>query len=565
MRSNKLQVFALPVLESNASTTRMKKKLLWLTLTVALSARVLSAAQAHLHSDPNAKLGTVSFPISCSSAAQQAIEHGLALQHSFLFDEAEKQFHEATEKDPACAMAYWAEALGLYRPLAYRSTDSDMQQGWQWVRKAQALHAKTQRERDYIDALAVFYREDQNNAKRDGDKQSYETRNREFSQALGKIYQQYPEDHEAAVFYAMSLLTWGPDAEHPLINPQKAIAILNQVFHENPDHPGVAHYLIHAADAPQLAPLGLEAARRYAQIAPAAPHALHMPSHIFARLGLWQEDIQSNLASLAAARHPAGMHVGAENQVHAMEFLEYAYLQIGEDQQAAEMVRQQAVIGYDQVDKNLVDYLNRTRANSPAMYDLETRHWKEVTALQPDLKAESYNQAITYWTHAVAAGHLRDAAAARDAVNHNDAMIEETKRGPHAFRAEYMTTKRDEARAWLAFAEGKNDEAIQLLRAVAAKQDIEGKGEVELPAREMLADMLLEMGRPQDALIEYENSMKVDPNRFNGIYGAARAAELTHQVEKAATYYAQLLKNCDNGTHSDRSELAQARAFVTKK
>ena len=290
-----------------------------------------------------------------------------------------------------------------------------------------------------------------------------------------------------------------------------------------------------------------------------------MPSHIFARLGLWQEDIQSNLASLEAARHPAGMPVGAENQVHAMEFLEFVYLQIGEDKKAEEMVRQQAAIDYDQVDKNLVDYLNRTRAHSPAMYDLEMRHWKDAEALQPDAKAEPYNQAITYWAHAVAAGHLHDAAAARAAVNDYDAMLEETKRGPHAFRADYMTTKRDEAHAWLAFAEGRNDEAVRLLRAVADKQDVEGKGEVELPAREMLADMLLEMGRPQEALTEYENSMQVDPNRFNGLYGAGRAAELTHQPEKASTYYAQLLKNCDNGTHSDRPELAQARAFARKR
>lgn len=488
------------------------------------------------------------------------------MQHSFLFDEAEKQFHEAAEKDPACPMAYWAEALGLYRPLAYRPTDSDMKQGWEWVQKAQSMRAKTQRERDYIDALAVFDRDtEQSNNKQDKASRDYATRNREFSEAMEKIYKQYPEDHEAAVFYAISLLTWGPDVDHPLINPQKAIANLNQVFRENPNHPGVAHYLIHAADAPQLAPLGLEAARRYAQIAPAAPHALHMPSHTFARLGLWQEDIQSNLASLEAARHPAGMHVGAENQVHAMEFLEYAYLQIGEDKKAEEMVRQQAAIGYDQVDKNLVDYLNRTRAYSPAMYDLEMRHWKDAAALQPDPKAEPYNQAITYWAHAVAAGHLHDAAAARDAVNHYDAMVEETKRGPHAFRADYMTTKRDEAHAWLAFSEGRNDEAVRLLRAVAAKQDVEGKGEVELPAREMLADMLLEMARPQEALAEYEQSMKVDPNRFNGLYGAGRAAELTHQPEKAATYYAQLLKNCDNGAHSDRAELAQAETFLTRK
>ena len=311
-------------------------------------------------------------------------------------------------------------------------------------------------------------------------------------------------------------------------------------------------------------PLGLAAARRYAQIAPAAPHALHMPSHIFARLGLWQDDIQSNLASLEAARHPVSMHVGAEHQVHAMEFLEYAYLQIGADQKAEQMVREQATIGYDQVDKNLVDYLDRTRASSPAMYFLETRDWKSAAGLKPDIKAQPYNQAVTYWAHAVAAGHLRNAAAAREAVHQFDAMVDATKRGPQAFRAQRMEIKHDEASAWLAFTENRNDEALKLLRAVADKQDVEGKGEVELPAREMLADMLLEMGRPEDALTEYEKSLKTDPNRFNGLAGAAKAAELTHQPEKAKAYYAQLLKNCE-GQDSDRSELAQARSLLAAK
>jgi tetratricopeptide (TPR) repeat protein len=530
----------------------MKECLLPVGIALALMwGSGLRAEETHHHADAGEKLGTVSFLISCSPLEQHSVERGIALLHSFWFDEAQKQFEDAVQKDPQCAMAYWAEATGLYRPLAYRPSDSDLKQGWALIQKAQALHAKTQRERDYVDALAVFYR---------NDSRDYETRSREYSEAMEKVYRQYPADDEAAVFYALSLLTWGPDEDHPLINPEKAIDILNRVFEKNPNHPGVAHYLIHASDSPQLAPLGLAAARRYAQIAPAAPHALHMPSHIFARLGLWQDDIQSNLAALEAARNPVAMHVGAENQVHAMEFLEYAYLQLGADQKAEEMVREQAAIGYDQVDKNLVDYLDRTRANSPAMYFLETRDWKDAADLKPDAKAQPYNQAVTYWAHAVAAGHLHDAEAARDAVRQFDAMVEATKRGPHAFRAQYMEVKHDEAAAWLAFTENRNDEALKLLRAVANKQDVEGKGEVELPAREMLADMLLEMGRPDDAFTQYEQSLKTDPNRFNGLAGAAKAADLVHQSEKAKAYYAQLLKNCD-GQQSDRSELAQARSF----
>jgi tetratricopeptide (TPR) repeat protein len=535
----------------------MNKRLLSVGLGLVLaSGSGLWADEGHPHTDAGAKLGTISFPISCGSQEQKSIERGIALLHSFWFDEAQKQFEESVQNDPQCAMAYWADALGLYRPLAYRPSDSDMRQGWTLVQKAQTLHAGTQRERDYIDALAVFYRKDS---------RDYETRNREYSEAMEKVYRQYPPDEEAAVFYALSLLTWGPDRDHPLTNPEKAIEILSRVFQNNPNHPGVAHYLIHASDAPQLAPFGLAAARRYAQIAPAAPHALHMPSHIFARLGLWQDDIQSNLASLQAARHPVAMHVGAENQVHAMEFLEYAYLQIGEDQKAEAMVREQAAIDYDQVDKNLADYLDRTRANSPAMYLLEMRRWKDAADLKPDLRAQPYNQAITYWAHAVAAGHLRNPAAAREAVRQYDAMVEATKRGPNAFRAQSMEVKHDEATAWLAFTDDKNEEALSLLRAVADRQDIEGKGEVELPAREMLADMMLQMGRPSEALTEYERSMKVDPNRFNGLYGAARAAESAHLSEKAKNYYTRLLQNCANGANSDRSELVHARSVVVGK
>jgi tetratricopeptide (TPR) repeat protein len=319
--------------------------------------------------------------------------------------------------------------------------------------------------------------------------------------------------------------------------------------------------LIHAADDPRLAQLGLPAARRYAQIAPASPHALHMPSHIFARLGLWQEDIQSNLATIAATQQPSAIHFGAEHQVHAMDFLEYAYLQIGEDAKAKAMVDGLGSIREQDLDKGLDGYLNQMRAHFPAMYALEKHQWKDAMALQPPAGAEPENQQITYWARAVGAGHLRDAGAAQDAVNQLDAMLDATRKGKHPYRADRMSTNHDEGHAWLAFAQGRNEDALKVLRVVADKQDAEGKGEVELPAREILADMLLEMGRPTEALTEYEKSMKTDPNRFNGLAGAAKAAELARQPEKAKTYYEQLLKNCNGATHSDRPELAHARTL----
>ncbi len=251
-----------------------------------------------------------------------------------------------------------------------------------------------------------------------------------------------------------------------------------------------------------------------------------MPSHIFTRLGLWQDDIQSNLKSVEVSRQ----HLKGVADVQDME-------------------------------KSFSGYLNYARAHFPAMYALETHDWKNAEALAPPAGAEPYNQAITYWARAIAAGHLRDAAAARDAIAHYEAMVEATRKGKEAHIAKYMDTGRDEARAWLAFAEGKNEEALRLLRPAADRQDAEGKGEVELPAREMLADMLLEMGRPEQALAEYEKSLKTDPNRFNGLYGAAQAAESAHDSEKAKLYYAQLLKNCESG---ERPELTRAKTLLAK-
>jgi tetratricopeptide (TPR) repeat protein len=513
----------------------------------------LWADEGHPHDHSTEKLGTVSFPTSCAPAVQKPFERGVALLHSFWFDEAFKQFQSVADQDPQCAIAYWGEAMSLFRQLWGRPEESDLKNGWRLVLEGQAIGARTQRERDYIDAVAVFYR--------DYDKLDHDQRSMAYSQAMEKVYQRYPKDHEAAVFYALSLLTWAPDANTALDNAKKAIAILNPLFAADPNDPGVAHYLIHAADDPRLAQLGLPAARRYAQIALASPHALHMPSHIFARLGLWQEDIQSNMATIAATQQPSAIHFGAEHQVHAMDFLEYAYLQIGEDSKAKAIAIGLGNIREEDLDKGLDGYLDQMRAHFPAMYALEMHQWKDAMALQPSPGVEPENQQITYWARAVGAGHLRDSAAAQDAVNEFDAMLEATRKGKHPYRAERMSTNHDEAHAWLAFAQGKDEDALNLMHEVADKQDAEGKGEVELPAREVLADMLLEMGRPAEAQVEYEKSMKTDPNRFNGLAGAGRAAELAHQPAKAKTYYAHLLKNCDNGAHSDRPELAHARAF----
>lgn len=513
-----------------------------------------STQQAHHHTEPagnREKLGKVSFSISCAPGLQPSFERGIALLHSFWYDAAETQFHEIAEKDPACAIAYWGEAFSLYRQLWFRPDEPVLKRGLAFIRQAESANAKTQRERDYIAALAAFYS--------DYKTKDHPTRAAAFSQAMEKVYQRYPDDHETAVFYALSILSSAPDDDPDLAYPKKAVAILDSVLATDPNHPGVAHYLIHACDNPQMAPLGLAAARHYASIAPASPHALHMPGHIFARLGLWQEDIQSNLASVAAVENPSGPHVGAEHSLHAMDFLEYAYLQIGDDAKAQAIVTKALAVRQDQLDAGFGDYLGYVHAHFPAVFALETLDWKSAEALEPPPGAEPANQAITYWARAVAAGHLRDVPAARAAAEQFDAMLDAVKKGPHPFAAKNMSGQRDEARAWLAFAEGKPDDAVAILRALADKQDQGGKAEVELPAREMLADILLETGHAQDALAEFEESLKADPNRFNGLYGAAHAAEQSNQPEKAVAYYTQLLKNCEGTPGSDRPELAHAR------
>lgn len=524
-----------------------------LILALSLASLPLAADDDHHHFDPNEKLGTVSFPVSCSASVQKPFERGVALLHSFAYDEARQQFQEIATTDSHCSMAYWGQAMSLYHQLWSRPAEADMKQGWQLIQQAQTVKAKTQREQDYIAALAAFYQPD---------KLEYEQRTGAYAAAMKHVYESYPKDHEAAIFYALSLLGSGSD-ETEIENAKQAISILNQLFTQYPDHPGVAHYLIHACDNPNFAQQGLAAARTYASIAPSSPHALHMPSHIFTRLGLWDDDIRSNLAAIAAVQKQSSkLHPMMHHRLHSMDFLEYAYLQIGDDAKAKALIEEVAGIRREDVEPEYVDYLDAMVADFPARYALERRQWKDAMALQAPSNIEPYNQANTYWAQAIAAGHLHDASAAHKAADQFDAMLEATRKSKKPYYADGMKTDSDEVHAWLDYAEGKNEEALKLLRAVADKQDTLGKAEVALPAREMVADMLLDSGHALEALAEYEKGLHSDPNRFNGLYGAAQAAAMTHQPGKAAAYYAQLLKNCHNGENSDRPELAKAKELL---
>jgi tetratricopeptide (TPR) repeat protein len=521
--------------------------------TLSLATDLLSAQEPPHHHDADEELGTVSFSTSCAPAVQTQFEHGVALLYSFEYEVADAQFEEVTKKDPRCAMAYWGRAMTLYHELWNRPSKADLAEGAELLAQARSLKPPTARERDYVLALSVFYS--------DTDKLDHNQRADAYAEAMQGVHERNPNDHEAAIFYALSLLASGPERDHDLTHAKAAVAILNKLYDAQPNHPGIAHYIIHSCDNPAMASLALPAARKYAGIAPSSPHAVHMPSHIFARLGLWQDDINSNLAAIRVADSMAAHHHVMHHKVHSMDFLEYAYMQIGDDASAKATIEQIAAIRPEQMDPEFENYVLMRQAEGPAKYALERRQWKEALDLQPNAGAPPDVQLVTYWGRAVAAGHLKDAVAAQDALKHYDELLEATRKGSRPYIVNGLKDEHQLVQAWAAYAAGNFPDALRLLRAVADDQDKVGKAETALPAREMLADMLLDLERPQEALTEYEISLRTDPNRFNGLYGAAQAARQVQQKEKAGAYYAQLLKNCE-GIRSDRPELAQAKTLL---
>jgi hypothetical protein len=515
------------------------------------------ADEGHHHEDLTAaQLGKVHFPVSCAAAVQKPFERGVALLHSFWYEETEKEFTQIAKDDSSCAMAHWGVAMSLWHQLWDHPNAATTKRGLAEVKQAQSLHPATDRERDYIAALRAFY----------GKKGDHEQRAQAYSQAMEGVYQHNPEDREAAAFYALSLLASEPDGDTTFANRKKAAVVLEKLFAEEPDHPGVAHYLIHSYDKPQLAELGLPAARSYAKIAPAAPHALHMPSHIFARLGLWQDDIDSNLASIAATRKTAAMHMGGEgHQFHAMDFLVYAYLQSGREADAQRVIEEVKTLpamksmygeGYDPQAYALSKF--------PALYALELRHWSEAAALTPAANGDSTDKAITYWARAIGAARGGNLSEAGKDIAQLETFRQEMLKKKKPTYAQFVENAQKEAAAWVAHAEGKDEEAIKSLRAIAEGEESTGDEPEDIPAREMLADLLLETKHPEQALAEYEADLKFNPNRFNGLYGAASAAEVVGKSEKAANYYAQLVKICTGG-NSERPELGKAKALLAQK
>ena len=536
------------------------------TLLALLSSSPARAQEMHTHShDAAEKLGQVNFIVSCSASSQKQFNRATALLHSFWYEEAENAYAAIARDEPNCAMAYWGVAMTLYHPVWAPSTAAELQRGWTAVEKAKAIGAKTDRERDYIAAINAFYE--------DSARLDHRTRALAYEKAMERVYLNYSQDREAAIFYALALLGTGSITDKTFANQKKAAEILNRVLPLEPQHPGVAHYLIHSFDYPQLAPLALRAARSYARIAPSSPHALHMPSHIFTRLGLWQESINSNLASAAAAKnHVARTHPGAAafDQLHALDYLVYAYLQVGEDQKARRILDQANAL--NSVDAEVVAAAYAFAA-IPARYALERRRWSEAERLELHPAAFPwdhfrYAEAIIYFARALGAARSGDPGDARKDVEKLSAIQNTLANAGDTYWANQVEIQRRGAAAWLGFAEGKHEEALTLMRSAADLEAATEKHPVTpgpiIPARELLGDMLTEMNQPAQALREFETSLRNSPNRFNGLYGAARAAQLAGDRKTARAYYAKIVTL---SAHADsvRTELQKAKEFLAKK
>ena len=540
------------------------KRLAWLLLfsfIFTFSAFAADDEKDHHHHEDltETQLGTVHFPISCSASVEKPFARGVALLHSFWYEEAEKEFIDIAKDDPKCAMAHWGIAMSIWHQLWNEPDAKVISRGLEEATTPKKLGLKTTpRESGYLAAITAFYA--------DSGKLDHAARAQAYSDGMKKVYESYPDDHEAAVFYALSLLASEPHEDATFANRKAAAAILEKLFATEPDHPGVAHYLIHAYDKPQLAELGIPAARRYAQIAPAAPHAVHMPSHIFARVGLWQDDIKSNLASVAATRKTAAMGMGGEgHQFHAMDFLFYAYMQSGREADARALMDEVNKMPemHDMYGVGFDPHL-AAEATFAAMYPLEMRGWATAAALTPMDIPGTANDSFGYWAKAIGSAHLHQTEEVRKDVTAIAAIHQKFVDGNKKDFAEATGNDLRQAQAWLAFSEGNYDDAVAILRPLAEKEETLGDEPQGIPSREMIAEILLEAKRPQQALVEYQADLKFSPNRFNGLYGAARAAEEAGKPTEANQYYATLVKVCDGGS-SSRPELTRARNLLAKK
>lgn len=519
------------------------------------------AAAQHEHPQPPgepSRLGEVQFANSCAAAVQPAFNRAVALLHSFWYDAAENAFRRVAEQDPSCAMAQWGVAMSRWQPLWTPPGAEALQAGAAAVARATAIGAKTERERDFIAAIAAFYT--------DYETASHRDRTLAYERAMAQLFARYPDDPEAALFYSLALQAGAtvspPDPGY--VRQKKAGQIAEPVFAAHPGHPGAAHYVIHAYDYPPLAERALAAARAYARIAPDSPHALHMPSHIFTRLGYWQESIGSNRDSRDAGRK----HHSPGDELHALDYLVYAHLQLAQDDQARQAMAgaPRAVSGAGPIRFAGLYAI----ASMPARYALERRQWKEAAALELPAGVfpggtQSWTELSLHFARGLGAARSGDLTGARAAIERLAAIRESIRQV--AYWPDAAEVHRRVVAAWAAHAEGQRDEALRLLRSAADLEDQIDKHPVTpgyvLPARELLGDMLMELDRPAEALAEYEAALRSSPGRFNSTYGAARAAELAGDTEKAAAYYRALVELAGTG-QGRRAELRRARQYLAQ-
>jgi tetratricopeptide (TPR) repeat protein len=542
----------------------MRAPFISLLIVEALLSSPVGLAQAD-HSASPEKLGTVNFSTSCSAETQPQFNRAVALMHSFQFARAIETFHAVLERDPSCSMAYWGIALSSWgNPFASGlKSQAQLEQGFKAVTQARAANPKTARARAYVEAVARLFTDTANTDQR--------SRVLAYESAMATVTTTYPDDTEAAIFYALALAAAADPADKTYAKQLKAGAILENLFEQYPDHPGLAHYIIHAYDVPPLAARAAGAAQHYSEIAPSSPHALHMPSHTFTRLGDWQASIDANIASAAAARS-ASQPV---DELHACDYLVYAYLQTAQDQ-AAHHVVESAVEIFSRFDPGVLIGGAGSPATAyfahaaiPARYALERRAWADAAKLEPSPSPFPHTDAITYFVRGLGAAHLKDQTAARSAIDSLERSRDKLNGMKEAYWANQVEIQRVEVVAWLAFAEGKPQDALAGMRAAAELEDKTEKSAVTpgplAPARELLGELLLELKQPSEALKEFESTLTKEPNRFWSLYGAAEAAKLAGDRQKAHTYFQRLLKVAERADQDGRPELAQARSEAPHK
>lgn len=504
-----------------------------------------------------AQLGTVHFETSCAPAVEKEFDRGIALLHSFWFSAAIDSFKTVLEADPNCVMAHWGTALSWWsNPFGGFRSAQALKNGLAAVDAAKANGGGTERERAYLDAVGHLFR--------DASSADQRTRTIAYEKAMEALAAKYPDDVEARIFYALALDQTALPTDKTYANQLKAAAILEEEFKRQPEHPGLAHYIIHSFDVAALAPRALDAARRYAKIAPAAPHALHMPSHTFTRVGAWEESIDTNLASAEAARKD---NATAE-ELHALDYQAYAYLQTGQDAAARRTVDAIAGLGA-KIDSGGAGNAAPLPAGYyalaaiPARYALERNAWAEAAALEPGESPFAYANAVTYFARALGAARSGNAATAGKDVERLAALGDTLEKAGDAYWAGQVEIQRRGAAAWVALSRGQVAEALALMRETADMEDATDKAAVTpgpiKPARELLGEMLMAQKRPAEALVEFEATLKREPNRFRAIYGAASAAEAAGQAQKAAAFRASLLEICQAGDRPGRAELNEIR------